>query len=74
VEGNFGALLMNALGGVNDSQLKAMNLSKAMVTDPNSVNVEDMTIALADANLAISMTKAVVDRALAAYREIINVR
>jgi flagellar hook-basal body complex protein FliE len=74
VEGNFGALLMNALGGVNDSQLKAMDLSQKMVTDPNSVNVEDVTIALADANLAISMTKAVVDRALAAYREIINVR
>ena len=74
VEGNFGALLMKALGGVNDSQLKAMDLSKAMVTDPNSVNVEDVTIALANANLAISMTKAVVDRALAAYREIINVR
>jgi flagellar hook-basal body complex protein FliE len=74
VEGNFGALLMNALGGVNDSQVKAMDLSKAMVTDPGSVNVEDVTIALADANLAISMTKAVVDRALAAYREIINVR
>jgi flagellar hook-basal body complex protein FliE len=74
VEGNFGALLMNALGGVNDSQLKATSLSKAMVTDPNSVNVEDVTIALADANLALSMTKAVVDRALAAYREIINVR
>ena len=65
---------MGALGGVNDSQLKAMSLSQKMVTDPNSVNVEDVTIALADANLAISMTKAIVDRALAAYREIINVR
>jgi flagellar hook-basal body complex protein FliE len=51
-----------------------MDLSQAMVTDPNSVNVEDVTIALADANLALSMTKAIVDRALAAYREIINVR
>jgi flagellar hook-basal body complex protein FliE len=45
-----------------------------MVTDPKSVNVEDVTIALADANLALSMTKAIVDRALAAYREIINIR
>jgi flagellar hook-basal body complex protein FliE len=45
-----------------------------MVTDPTSVNVEDVTIALAEANLSLSMTKAVVDRALAAYREIINVR
>jgi flagellar hook-basal body complex protein FliE len=45
-----------------------------MITDPDSVNVHDVTVALAEANLALSMTKAVVDRALAAYREIINVR
>jgi flagellar hook-basal body complex protein FliE len=70
----FGKLLMSALGNVNDSQLNAATLSQRMITDPNSVNVEDVTIALADANLALSMTKAIVDRALAAYREIINVR
>ncbi|MGA2977455.1 MAG: flagellar hook-basal body complex protein FliE [Spirochaetia bacterium] len=74
VEQKFGDLLMSALGGVNDSQLKAMDLSQKMLTDPSSVNVEDVTIALADANLALSMTKAIVDRALAAYREIINIR
>ncbi len=73
-EQKFGTLLMNALGSVNDSQLTAMDLSQKMITDPSSVNVEDVTIALADANLALSMTKAIVDRALAAYREIINVR
>ena len=74
VEQKFGDLLMGALGSVNDSQRTAMNLSQKMVTDPTSVNVEDVTIALADANLALSMTKAIVDRALAAYREIINIR
>jgi len=73
-EQKFGDLLLGALGNVNDSQLKAMDLSQRMVTDPGSVNVEDVTIALADANLALSMTKSIVDRALAAYREIINVR
>ncbi len=73
-EQKFGDLLLGALGNVNDSQLKAMDLSQRMVTDPGSVNVEDVTIALADANLALSMTKAIVDRALAAYREVINVR
>jgi|SRR5271157_381379 len=73
-EQSFGDLLMGALGKVNDSQLTAMGLSQKMVTDPKSVNVEDVTIALADANLALSMTKAIVDRALAAYREIINIR
>jgi len=74
IESKFGNLLMSALGGVNDSQLKAMDLSQQMITNPTNVNVEDVTIALADANLALSMTKAIVDRAVAAYREIINIR
>ena len=73
-EQKFGDLLLGALGSVNDSQVNAMKLSQKMVVDPASVNVEDVTIALADANLALSMTKAIVDRALAAYREIINIR
>jgi flagellar hook-basal body complex protein FliE len=74
VEQSFGELLMSALGGVNDSQLTAMDLSQKMVTDSSSVNVEEVTIALANANMALSMTKAIVDRALSAYREIINTK
>ncbi len=74
VEQSFGDLLLNALGSVNASQQKGMDLAQAMVTNPDSVDVHDVTIALAEANLAISMTKAIVDRALTAYREIINVR
>ncbi len=73
-ESTFGNLLLSALGSVNQDQLTAMDLSQKMITDPQSVNVEDVTIALAEANLSLSMTKAIVDRALAAYREIINVR
>ena len=74
VEQSFGDLLLNALGSVNASQVKGMDMAEAMITDPDSVDVHDVTIALAEANLALSMTKAIVDRALTAYREIINVR
>jgi flagellar hook-basal body complex protein FliE len=70
----FGNLLLNALGGVNDSQVKATDLVQQMITSPDSVNVSDVMIAAAEANLALSMTKAIVDRALTAYRDIINVR
>ena len=73
-ESSFGQLLLNALGNVNDSQVTANQLSEQMITNPDSVNVEDVTIALAQANLTLSMTKAIVDRAIAAYREIINIR
>ncbi len=74
VEQDFGALLWKALGGVNDMQKRSIELTNRMITDPESVNVQDVMIAGAEATLAISMTKAIVDRALAAYREIINVR
>jgi flagellar hook-basal body complex protein FliE len=70
----FGTLLFNALNNVNSSQLKGMELTQQMITDPESVDVHDVTIALAEANLALSMTKAIVDRAISAYREIINVK
>jgi flagellar hook-basal body complex protein FliE len=73
-EGSFGQLLLSALGNVNDSQLKGMELTQKMITDPESVDVHDVTLALTEATTALSMTKAIVDKALAAYREIINVR
>jgi len=73
-EKSFGDLLFGALGSVNDSQLTSMDLTQKMITNPDSVNIHDVTIALAEANLALSMTKSIVDRAGAAYRESINVR
>ena len=73
-ERDFGNMLFRALSGVNDMQKQATELTNRMITSPDSVNVQDVMIASAEANLAISMTKAIVDRALTAYREIINVR
>ena len=71
---SFAQILAQALGGVNDLQLTGTELSRRMITDPESVEVHDVTIALAEANLALSMTKAIVDKALQAYRETISIR
>lgn len=73
-ETNFGNLLLNALNSVNNDQLKSIELTDKMITDPDSVNIHDVTIALAKANLSLAMTKAVTDRAISAYRQIINIR
>lgn len=70
----FGRLLAQAFGTVNDKQIDATRLGQQMITDPDSVNVHDITIAMAEANLSLSMTKSIVDRALRAYREIISTR
>jgi flagellar hook-basal body complex protein FliE len=73
-ESGFGRLLFDALNNVNDLQHETMNLTEAMLTDPDSVDIHDVTVAIAEANLALSMTKAIMDRAIRAYQEIINTR
>ncbi|MBN2439853.1 MAG: flagellar hook-basal body complex protein FliE [Spirochaetales bacterium] len=74
VEKSFGDVLISAFNDVNDVQVKTTELNEQMITDPDSVNVHDVTIALAEANLALSITKGVVDRAIRAYKEIISIR
>jgi flagellar hook-basal body complex protein FliE len=73
-ESGFGKALMEALDAVNADQQKAMDLTQKMITEPDSVEVHDVTIALASASLSLSIAKAVLDRAVRAYQEIINVR
>jgi flagellar hook-basal body complex protein FliE len=70
----FSAVFTDALNKVNTEQQGAAGLVQQMITDPESVDIHDITIALAKANTSLSITKSVVDSALKAYREIINIR
>ena len=70
----FGNLLIEGLNNVNGMQQEGMNLMQQMVIDPESVDTHDVTIALAKANLSLSITREVVDRAVKAYKEIISIR
>ncbi len=72
--GSFEELFLTALNGVNDLQIEADQLGQQMIVNPDSVDAHDVTIALAQANFAVSLTKAVVDGALQAYNSIINMR
>lgn len=71
---SFGKLFANALNNVNNEQLDSMKLSEQMITDPDSVDVHDVTIAMAEANLSLSMTKSIVDGVIKAYNNIISTR
>lgn len=70
----FADLLTTALGDVNQAQNKAADLNVQLLTDPDSVDIHDVTIAMAEATMSLSLTKAVVDRALRAYNELVNMR
>ncbi len=72
--GDFEGMVLRALNGVSDLSLDADRLAQQMIINPDSVDPHDVTIAMAQANLAVSLTKAVVDGALQAYSSIINMR
>ena len=72
--GEFKEVFLGALDQVNELQIQAMEKQKLLITNPDSVEIHDVTIAIAQANLAISAAKQISDSAIRAYREIINVR
>ncbi|MBN2652350.1 MAG: flagellar hook-basal body complex protein FliE [Spirochaetales bacterium] len=71
---SFSGFLSEALNTVNNSVHDSEALSQAFIVDPASVDVHDVTIAMAKANMAVSLTKNVVDEAIRAYKEITNLR
>ena len=70
----FSYAFTQALNGVNDLQNTSTDLAEQMIINPDSVDPHDVTIAIGKANTALQMTKTVLDNALKAYREIINIR
>ena len=74
VGSGFGGLVAEALGRVSDRQLKAADLFERMITHPDEVEPHDVTIAMAQAEMSLNMTKAIVDRAVKAYQDITAMR
>jgi flagellar hook-basal body complex protein FliE len=73
-EQNFANVLLKAFDDVNNVQAETENLSSLMITDPEEVSVQDVMISMAESNLAINMAKTIVNRAITAYKDLINVR
>lgn len=71
---DFKSLFFEALGSVNKDQEMVSFLTEKAIISPNEVDAHDITIAMAKANMSLSITKAVTDRVVKAYQEIINMR
>ena len=72
--GSFESLLFDSLREVDNQQQEHQALTLQATIDPDSVEAHDITIAAARAELSLRITKNVVDRVIAAYREITNLR
>ncbi|WP_297204547.1 flagellar hook-basal body complex protein FliE [uncultured Brachyspira sp.] len=71
---NFGTMLSDAIDAVNQKQVDRDNIIVQAGIRPDQVDVSDVMNAIAEAELSLSFTKAVVDRAVRAYQEVTTYR
>lgn len=72
--GAFESYLLEAVSTVNAQQLDVDNLTKQYITDPDSVNVEDITTAMAKAQMSLSLAQTVIDRITTGWNELSTTR
>ncbi len=73
-DSSFADLVRKGIASVNADQINSQDLFVKMITEPDSVEVHDVTIAMAKANMSLQMTKSIVDGAVQAYKDILNMR
>lgn len=73
-ESRFADKVTDALERVSGQQMEAAALFEKMLTHPDSVETQDVTIAMAQAEMSLNITKTIVDRAVKAYNDITTMR
>ncbi|MCR4790949.1 MAG: flagellar hook-basal body complex protein FliE [Treponemataceae bacterium] len=71
---SFDSYLLEAMDFVNNKQNVSSNIAQQLITDPDSVDVHDVTIAMAEANLSLSIAQGVIDRLVRGWNEITTTR
>ncbi|MDR0487590.1 MAG: flagellar hook-basal body complex protein FliE [Treponema sp.] len=72
--GTFEQVMLQALDKVSGAQQLASSLEKEAIINPDSVDIHDITIAQAEANMALGITRNVLSRLVQGWRDLINTR
>jgi len=72
--GTFEQAMLQALDKVSGQQQYASALSKEAIINPDSVDIHDITIAQAEANMSFNATRNILSRLVQGWRDLINTR
>jgi len=72
--GTFEDAMLQALDKVSGAQLRASDLQKEAIINPGSVDIHDITIAQAEASMALGITRNIMSRLVQSWRDLINTR
>jgi flagellar hook-basal body complex protein FliE len=71
---NFADAMLRAVDTVSAQQMNASALAEQALVDPDSVDIQDLTIAQAEASVSLNIAKNILERLVQDWREIINIR
>ena len=71
---SFAETMLASLDKVSAYQQFASSLNQQAITDPDSVDVHDLTIAQAEASMSLNITRNILNRIVQSWRDIINTR
>ena len=72
--GTFGKMVLGALGQTNNQIIDSQLLQQQAIVSPDSVDPSTLVVSLLKADMSLSLSKAVVDRATSAYKELTTLR
>ena len=68
--GSFESYLVNAVAEMNSQQLNVGKVSEQLMTDPDSVDIHDITTSMAKAQMSLSLAQTVIDRLVTGWNEL----
>ena len=73
-KGMFEQYLLDAMSGMNDQQMQVTKLQEQVITDPDSVDIHDVTTAMAKAKMSMTLAQTVIERLVSGWNELSQTR
>ena len=72
--GTFESFILEAVNGVNEQQLNVSKIQDKLINDPDSVDIHDVTTAMAKAQMSLTLAQTVIDRLVTGWSELQTTR
>ena len=71
---SFQDFLLEAMNTVNTQQNDVTKIQERIITDPDSVDVHDVTVAMSKARMSLNLAHSVIERLVSSWNEITTTR
>lgn len=71
---SFQDYLIEAMNTVNSQQINVDNIQEQLITNPDDVDIHDVTIAMSKARMSLNLAQTVIDRLVTGWNEITTTR